>query len=89
MLAAAPVALRAPSAAADSSICFLISTRLLRVLSRNQVSKKTLGRRSIGDCVTAVAARLTTGVGGLAPHRAGLAPAGRHTRFHDLLLNPP
>ena len=21
--------------------------------------------------------------------RAGLAPAGRHTRFHDLLLNPP
>ncbi len=43
----------------------------------------------IGDCVTAVAARLTTGVGGLAPHRAGLAPTGRHTRFHDLLLNPP
>ena len=26
---------------------------------------------------------------GWAPHRAGLAPAGRHTRFHDLLLNPP
>ena len=30
--------------AADSSICFLISTLLLRELSRNQVSKKTLGR---------------------------------------------
>ena len=38
--------LRALSAAVDSSTCFLISTRLLRELSRNQVSKKTLGRRS-------------------------------------------
>ena len=37
--AAAPVA-------TDSSTCFLISTLLLRELSRNQVSKKTLGRRS-------------------------------------------
>ena len=45
--AAAPVALRAPSAAADSSTCFLISTLLLRALSRNQVSKKTLGRRTL------------------------------------------
>ena len=44
--AAAPVALRALSAAVDSSTCFLISTLLLRELSRNQVSKKTLGRRS-------------------------------------------
>ena len=43
--AAAPVALRALSAAVDSSPCFLISTLLLRELSRNQVSKKTLGRR--------------------------------------------
>ena len=34
--AAAPVA-------ADSSICCFISTLLLRELSRNQVSKKTLG----------------------------------------------
>ena len=40
------VALRALSAAVDSSTCFLISTLLLRELSRNQVSKKTLGRRS-------------------------------------------
>ena len=32
--------------ATDSSTCFLISTLLLRELSRNQVSKKTLGRRS-------------------------------------------
>ena len=42
------VALRALSAAVDSSTCFLISTLLLRELSRNQVSKKTLGRRSGG-----------------------------------------
>ena len=34
-----------PTAAPDSSTCFLISTLLLRELSRNQVSKKTLGRR--------------------------------------------
>ena len=31
--------------ATDSSTCCLISTLLLRELSRNQVSKKTLGRR--------------------------------------------
>ena len=43
--AAGLVALRALSAAVDSSTCFLISTLLLRELSRNQVSKKTLGRR--------------------------------------------
>ena len=60
------------------------------VVSRLQGLRSTRSRNlRIGDCVTAVAARLTTGVGGLAPHRAGLAPAGRHTRFHDLLLNPP
>ena len=44
--AAGLVALRALSAAVDSSTCFLISTLLLRELSRNHVSKKTLGRRS-------------------------------------------
>ena len=36
------VALRALSAAVDSSTCVLISTRLLRELSRNPVSKNTL-----------------------------------------------
>ena len=45
--AAAPVALRALSAAVDSSPCCLISTLLLRELSRNHVSKKTLGRRIV------------------------------------------
>ena len=49
---AGPVALRALSAAVDSSTCFLISTLLLRELSRNQVSKKTLGRRTIQYHVT-------------------------------------
>ena len=53
--AAGLVALRALSAAVDSSTCFLISTLLLRELSRNQVSKKTLGRRTgrksdVSDC---------------------------------------
>ena len=43
---AAPIAIRASAAAVDSSTCFLISTLLLRELSRNQVSKKTLGRRT-------------------------------------------
>ena len=53
--AAAPVALRALSAAVDSSTCFLISTRLLRELSRNQVSKKTLGRRTSPHTATPAA----------------------------------
>ena len=51
--AAAPVALRALSAADDSSTCFLISTLLLRALSRNQVSKKTLGRRRLAQAAMA------------------------------------
>ena len=51
--AAAPVALRALSAAVDSSTCFLISTLLLRELSRNQVSKKTLGRRRLAQAAMA------------------------------------
>ena len=41
---AGQIAIRASAAAVDS--CFLISTLLLRELSRNQVSKKTLGRRT-------------------------------------------
>ena len=51
--AAAPVALRALSAAVDSSTCFLISTLLLRALSCNQVSKKTLGRRRLAQAAMA------------------------------------
>ena len=38
--------------ATDSSTCFLISTLLLRELSRNQVSKKTLGRRTPSTVAT-------------------------------------
>ena len=52
--AAGLVALRALSAAVDSSTCFLISTLLLRELSRNQVSKKTLGRRTRSNTIAAV-----------------------------------
>ena len=40
-----PFDFTAQPVATDSSTCFLISTLLLRALSRNQVSKKTLGRR--------------------------------------------
>ena len=60
--AAAPVALRALSAAVDSSTCVLISTRLLRELSRNPVSKKTLGRRSLEQqpCLCGAALRART-----------------------------
>ena len=48
-LALAPGRKPTPTAApgaTDSSTCFLISTLLQRELSRNQVSKKTLGRRT-------------------------------------------
>jgi len=38
----------------------------------------------IGDRVTALAARLATGVGGLTPHRTGFAPVGRQTKFREL-----
>jgi hypothetical protein len=44
---------------------------------------RSLAYLRIGDCVTASAARLAIGVGGLAPHRAGFAPAGRQTKFRD------
>ena len=41
----------------------------------------------IDDPVTAAAARLATGVGGLAPHRTGFAPAGRQTEFHGVIAS--
>ena len=59
--AAGLVALRALSAAVDSSTCFLISTLLLRELSRNQVSKKTLGRRRSASRKRDVVLRLLRG----------------------------
>ncbi len=42
----------------------------------------------IDERVTAVAARLATGMGGLTPRRTGFAPAGRRTRFHDFIASP-
>jgi len=38
-----------------------------------------------GRCVTTPAARLATGPGGLTPGRAGFAPAGRRTKFHEVI----
>ena len=38
----------------------------------------------IGVFVTADAARLATGVGGVTLHRTGFAPVGRQTKFHDI-----
>jgi hypothetical protein len=34
-------------------------------------------------------ARLATGPGGLTPGRAGFAPAGRRTKFHEVIEIPP
>jgi hypothetical protein len=39
----------------------------------------------IADPVTEAVARLTTGSGGLAPGRAGFAPAGQQTTFHGVI----
>ena len=39
----------------------------------------------IADLVTEAVARLTTGSGGLAPGRAGFAPAGQQTKFHGVI----
>ena len=51
----------------------------------------TLACLRIAACVTARAARLATGLGGLTPDRAGFAPAGRLTGFHEVIafFNPP
>ncbi len=51
----------------------------------------TLACLRIAACVTARAARLATGLGGLTPDRTGFAPAGRRIGFHSVLasLDPP
>ncbi len=51
----------------------------------------TLVYLRIAAPVAGHAARLTTGLGGLTPDRAGFAPAGRHTGFHEVIafFNPP
>ena len=56
----------------------------------------TLACLRIAACVTARAARLATGLGGLTPGRAAgssksRAPAGRRTGFHEVIafFNPP
>ncbi len=47
----------------------------------------SLAHLRIDERVAASAARLATGMGGLAPHRAGFAPAGRQTKFHDFIAS--
>ena len=46
-------------------------------------------RLRIDNLITEAAARLTTGSGGLAPGRAGFAPAGQQTKFHGVIAIPP
>jgi hypothetical protein len=47
----------------------------------------TLACLRIADAVTDVGARLSTGLGGLTPGQAGFAPAGRRTKFHELIAS--
>jgi len=47
----------------------------------------TLAYLRITVPVTEHGARLTTGLGGLTPDRAGFAPAGRQTKFHDFIAS--
>ncbi len=49
----------------------------------------TLACLRFADLVAEAVARLTTGSGGLTPGRAGFAPAGRRTKFHGVIADPP
>ena len=49
----------------------------------------TLACLRFADLVTETVARLTTGSGGLTPGRADFASAGRHTKFHGVIADPP
>ena len=44
-------------------------------------------RLRIADPITGIVARLTTGSGGLTLGRAGFAPAGRQTKFHEVIAS--
>jgi len=43
----------------------------------------------IADHISGIVARLATGSGGLTLGRAGFAPAGRRTKFHEVITPPP
>ena len=47
----------------------------------------TLACLRFADPVAAIGARLTTGSGGLTPGRARFAPAGRLTKFHEVIAS--
>jgi len=44
-------------------------------------------RLRIADHISGIVARLTTGSGGLTLGRAGFAPAGRQTKFHEVIAS--
>src|SRR5262249_45260977 len=44
-------------------------------------------RLRIADPISGIVARLTTGSGGLTLGRAGFAPAGRQTKFHEVIAS--
>jgi hypothetical protein len=50
---------------------------------------RTLACLRFADLVTQTVARLATGSGGLTPRRAGFAPAGQKTKFHEVIAIPP
>ena len=64
-----------------------LGTRDLRVFVAAYPTAHTLAHLRIAARVTAYAARLATGLGGLTPDRAGFAPAGRLTEFHEVIAS--
>jgi hypothetical protein len=64
-----------------------LGTREIMVFVAAWPMAHTLVYLRIADAVTDVGARLTTGLGGLAPGRAGFAPAGRRTKFRELIAS--
>jgi hypothetical protein len=52
-----------------------------------ETTAHTLACLRFADLVTENVARLTTGSGGLTPGRARFAPAGRQTKFHEVIAS--
>jgi len=47
----------------------------------------TFARLRIADHIAGIVVRLATGSGGLTLGRAGFAPAGRQTKFHEVIAS--
>ena len=65
-----------------------LGTRNVPSFRGDTPTARTLTRLRIADRVTAIVARLATGLGGLTPGRAGFAPTGRQTKFHGVIAPP-